>query len=131
MLAVYPMRIAPSSFATFEPPMMVYPNSDLFRTNEQFLRMGGFSSGLHYVRRALMMLWVDFHRTGSAAKAIGLLRSRVAPLKDIYGLSKCNLCRSNFDMEYGLAAILTADQATIDTFLTHARVYDSRSDGYG
>lgn len=110
--------------------MMVYPNCDVYRTNEQFLR-SGFDSGLHYVRHALMMLWVDFHRTGSATDAVELLRSRVAPLKDIYALSKRNVCRSVFDMEYGLAAALTADTTTIDTFLAHAIAYDPSSDAYG
>lgn len=111
--------------------MMVHPLSDLHPTNEHFLKYGGFSSGLHYVRRAMMMLWVDYRRTGSAGEALGLLRSRVAPLKDIYGLSKRNVCRSNFDMEYGLAAVLTADEATIDTFLSEAVAYDPDSLGYG
>jgi hypothetical protein len=125
------MRIAPDTFATFAPSMMVHPNSDLHQTSEQFLKRGEFTSGLHYVRRAMMMLWVDYHRTGSAIEALGLLRSRVGPLKDIYKVRRSDVCRAKFEMEYGLAAVLTADQATIETFLANAEVYDPRSDDYG
>lgn len=87
-------------------------------------------SGLHYLRRALMMLWIDYYRTGSAIASLQLLRSRVVPLKDIYQLSRRQVCRSAFDMEYGLASVLTADSETTETFLSNGEVYET-SQEYG
>ncbi len=70
------------------------------------------------------MLWIDYHRTGSATASLQLLQSRVTPLKDIYQLSSRQVCRANFDMEYGLASILTAESETTKAFLSNALIYD-------
>ncbi|HEX5221254.1 MAG TPA: hypothetical protein VFZ59_16950 [Verrucomicrobiae bacterium] len=130
------MQISQASIDTFAPPVKAYPEADesredwQYRNREDWLKRGGFSSALSYLRRALMMLWVDYHRTASAIASLERLRSRIMPLKDIYQLSSSQVSRSSFDMEYGLASLLTADSASIEAFLSEAKVYET-SQEYG
>jgi hypothetical protein len=124
-------RISSESLDKFLAKNIVPPDSPLFPDYQRNLTT--FTSGFHYLRTQLKLLWVDYHRTASAEEAFTLLKARVLLLKDIYSsaLAGRQTLRDLFDMEFGTAAILSGASTLIDEFVRHAAVFDPATDKYG
>jgi hypothetical protein len=85
----------------------------------------------HYLRDQLKLLWIDYHRTGSAEKAVESLIPRILAIKNAYRMAQRQVLRDKFDMEFGIAAVLTGNAEIISEFSGQALAFSPAQDKYG